>query len=316
MENEGLTLIEVLDKMPDVREHGKLYFVSPDDSRVYVYADPSISASDDLSNSVSASDSFPGLTFVPTSLPTFSSIPTSTSDLSSSSWHLPTSVGTSTGVTDYIPLHPDSTTVTSTWGDIGPYPIPDTGRDTDGLTTAIDGRDIEGKKIKDIIASGKTPEHIIPHIMRAAEEGLRRDIEMDTVIIDEAVAVSQGVRHADLICGLRVKYAREGALPLGSAFVVLKSKKDACDAKNDAKNDAKKKEAETIETEDEGIKVLVETALGRVWLDVEKIIDVQVDVMAGKDDSPTMMIKMISGDVLITHDPESIARVRDLIATV
>ena len=303
MENEelkGLTLIEVLDKMPDVREHGKLYFSSPDDSRVYVYADPTISASDDLSNSVSASDPFPGLTFLPTSLPTFSSTPIGTT--------------VSTGDTTYIPLHPDSTSSSSSWGDIGPYTIPDTGHHTiTGLETetciATDGlEDMVEKKIKDVLASGKTPEHIIPHIMRAAEEGLRRDIEMDTVIIDEAVAVSQGVRHADLICGLRVKYAREGALPLGSAFVVLKEKKKA-EAKEDREEDIEAKE-------DKSIKASVRTALGRIWLSIDKIIDVQVDVMAGKDDAPTMMIKMISGDVLITHDPESIERIRGLVATI
>ena len=301
MENEvlkGLTLIETLDKMPDVRERGKLYFSSPEDSRVYVYGDPSISASDDLSNSVSASDSFPGLTFLPTSLPTFSSTPIGTTG--------------STGDTTYIPIHPDSTSISSSWGDIGPYTIPDTGRHTiTGSDTwiATDGLDdIVEKKIKDVLASGKTPEHIIPHIMRATEEGLRRDIEMDTVIIDEAVAVSQGVRHADLICGLRVKYAREGALPLGSAFVVLKEKKKA-EAKEDRDEDIEAKE-------DKSIKVSVKTALGRIWLAIDKIIEVQIDEMAGKDDSPTMMIRMISGDVLITHDPESIERIRGIVATI
>lgn len=65
-------------------------------------------------------------------------------------------------------------------------------------------------------------DNIMPHLIRAVEEGKRRDVEMDTVVLDRGVAVSQGLGHAAMILGLRVKYAKEGTLPMDSAFVLLK----------------------------------------------------------------------------------------------
>jgi len=64
----------------------------------------------------------------------------------------------------------------------------------------------------------------MPHLVRAKEEGVRRGIEGDTIVIDRGVAISQGVDHADMILGLKVKYAKEGALPMDSAFVIFKDK--------------------------------------------------------------------------------------------
>lgn len=64
----------------------------------------------------------------------------------------------------------------------------------------------------------------MPHLVRAKEEGLRKGIEMDTVVIDRGVAVSCGLGHVDMVLGLKVKYAKEGVLPMDSAFVIYKEK--------------------------------------------------------------------------------------------
>ena len=82
------------------------------------------------------------------------------------------------------------------------------------------------------------PPDLLSHISLAVTEGLRKDIEMDTIVIDESVAFSSGANHADMILGLKVKYAKEGSLPLGSAFVILKdSKKKPVSRKIKAKED-------------------------------------------------------------------------------
>ena len=81
-------------------------------------------------------------------------------------------------------------------------------------------------------------ESFLPHLVRAKDEGVRRDIEADTILIDRGLAVSQGLireedgkrKHADVIMGLKVKYAKEGILPMDSAFVIFK-KKDEKDEK-------------------------------------------------------------------------------------
>lgn len=71
----------------------------------------------------------------------------------------------------------------------------------------------------------------MPHLVRAKEEGLRKGIEMDTVVIDRGVAVSCGLGHVDMVLGLKVKYAKEGVLPMDSAFVIYKEK----DGKKDSR---------------------------------------------------------------------------------
>lgn len=71
----------------------------------------------------------------------------------------------------------------------------------------------------------------MPHLIRAKEEGVRKGIEMDTVVIDRGVAVSCGLGHIDMVLGLKVKYAKEGALPMDSAFVIYKEK----DGKKDSR---------------------------------------------------------------------------------
>lgn len=81
-------------------------------------------------------------------------------------------------------------------------------------------------------------ESFLPHLVRAKDEGVRRDIEADTILIDRGLAVSQGLiheedgkrKHADVIMGLKVKYAKEGILPMDSAFIIFK-KKDEKDEK-------------------------------------------------------------------------------------
>ena len=75
-------------------------------------------------------------------------------------------------------------------------------------------------------------ESFLPHLVKTKDEGVRRDIEADTIVIDRGVAVSQGLireedgkkKHADVIMGLKVKYAKEGILPMDSAFVIFKEK--------------------------------------------------------------------------------------------
>ena len=65
------------------------------------------------------------------------------------------------------------------------------------------------------------------HLERAKKEGLRKGIEADTVIIDRGVAISEGVGHAKMVLGLKVKYSKEGSLPMGASFVMLKTESDA-----------------------------------------------------------------------------------------
>lgn len=61
------------------------------------------------------------------------------------------------------------------------------------------------------------------HVERAKKECLRKRIEADTIIIDRGIAVSEGVGHAKMVMGLKVKYAKEGSLPMGAAFVMLET---------------------------------------------------------------------------------------------
>lgn len=74
-------------------------------------------------------------------------------------------------------------------------------------------------------------EDMMPHLVRAKEEGTRQKIEMDTVVLDRGVAKSCGLDHADMILGLKVKYAKPGSLPMDSAFVLLKDEKAAASDK-------------------------------------------------------------------------------------
>ena len=90
---------------------------------------------------------------------------------------------------------------------------------------------IIGATPRDAASDGATPyaAGFLPHLVRAKEEGVRKGIEMDTVVIDRGVAVSIGLdpekSHVDMILGLRVRYAKENSLPMDSAFVLLKEKK-------------------------------------------------------------------------------------------
>lgn len=88
----------------------------------------------------------------------------------------------------------------------------------------------------------------MPHLVRAKEEGLRKGIEMDTVVIDRGVAVSCGLGHVDMVLGLKVKYAKEGVLPMDSAFVIYKEK----DGKKDSRREIFEKG--TAGVADDGLK--------------------------------------------------------------
>ena len=87
------------------------------------------------------------------------------------------------------------------------------------------------KKITRIVEEKikETPysDSLYAHLERAKKEGLRKGIEADTVIIDRGVAISEGVGHAKMVLGLKVKYSKEGSLPMGASFVMLKTESDA-----------------------------------------------------------------------------------------
>ncbi len=96
-------------------------------------------------------------------------------------------------------------------------------------------------------------ESFLPHLVRAKDEGVRRDIEADTIVIDRGIAVSQGLireedgkrKHADVIMGLKVRYAKEGILPMDSGFVIFKER-----GAKDKKKVEEEKKAEVAEKSD------------------------------------------------------------------
>lgn len=101
-------------------------------------------------------------------------------------------------------------------------------------------------------------ESILPHLVRTKEEGIRRKIEMDTVVIDRGVAVAQGLDHADMILGLKVKYAKEGSLPMDSAFIMLKDKDKATEAGGTSTKAAEAAPKSFLEiVDDDGARILL-----------------------------------------------------------
>ncbi len=88
-----------------------------------------------------------------------------------------------------------------------------------------------GASVSEPISEPVYAESFLPHLVRAKEEGTRKKIEMDTVVIDRGVATSQGLEHTDMILGLKVKYAKEGSLPMDSAFVIMKDTKAEAEKK-------------------------------------------------------------------------------------
>lgn len=90
------------------------------------------------------------------------------------------------------------------------------------------------------------------HLERAKGECLRSKIEADTVIIDRGVAVSEGVGHAKMVLGLKVKYAKKGSLPMGASFVMLKAEGDKGSKGGGEKEHAPEEEAKAGDGKAEG----------------------------------------------------------------
>lgn len=115
-----------------------------------------------------------------------------------------------------------------TGGVIGGYPFLDDVSTTPSippwLTRGYTSPIIDSIEPSELHLKDVQDEGLLPHISRAVNEGLRRKIEMDTIILDKGLAVSQGAEHVDMIMGLKVKYAEKDKLPCGSSFVIMKSK--------------------------------------------------------------------------------------------
>lgn len=115
------------------------------------------------------------------------------------------------------------------------------------------------RAIEEMVKGAPYSDSLCAHLERAKGECLRSKIEADTVIIDRGIAVSEGAGHAKMVLGLKVKYAKEGSLPMGASFVMLKAEEDkggkGCGEKEhapeeDAKaGDGKAEEESRVESE-------------------------------------------------------------------
>ena len=137
--------------------------------------------------------------------------------------------------------------------------------------SAVETEDLDEKikrAIEEMVKGAPYSDSLYAHLERAKGECLRSKIEADTVIIDRGLAVSEGVGHAKMVLGLKVKYAKKGSLPMGASFVMLKAEGDkedkdgkGCGEKEPApEGEAKaeresrvepEKKAETVETAEE-----------------------------------------------------------------
>ena len=95
--------------------------------------------------------------------------------------------------------------------------------------SAVETEDLDERikrAIEEMVRGTPYSDSLYAHLERAKGECLRSKIEADTVIIDRGVAVSEGVGHAKMVLGLKVKYAKKGSLPMGASFVMLKAEGD------------------------------------------------------------------------------------------
>ena len=101
--------------------------------------------------------------------------------------------------------------------------------------SAAETEDLDEKikrAIEEMVRGTPYSDSLYAHLERAKGECLRSKIEADTVIIDRGVAVSEGVGHAKMVLGLKVKYAKKGSLPMGASFVMLKAEESKEDEKS------------------------------------------------------------------------------------
>ena len=101
--------------------------------------------------------------------------------------------------------------------------------------SAVETEDLDERikrAIEEMVRGTPYSDSLYAHLERAKGECLRSKIEADTVIIDRGVAVSEGVGHAKMVLGLKVKYAKKGSLPMGASFVMLKAEGDKEDKRS------------------------------------------------------------------------------------
>ena len=101
--------------------------------------------------------------------------------------------------------------------------------------SAVETEDLDERikrAIEEMVRGTPYSDSLYAHLERAKGECLRSKIEADTVIIDRGVAVSEGVGHAKMVLGLKVKYSKKGSLPMGASFVMLKAEESKEDEKS------------------------------------------------------------------------------------
>ena len=121
--------------------------------------------------------------------------------------------------------------------------------------SAVETEDLDERikrAIEEMVRGTPYSDSLYAHLERAKGECLRSKIEADTVIIDRGVAVSEGVGHAKMVLGLKVKYAKKGSLPMGASFVMLKAEGDKGSKGGGEKEHAPEEEAKAGDGKAEG----------------------------------------------------------------
>ena len=121
--------------------------------------------------------------------------------------------------------------------------------------SAVETEDLDERikrAIEEMVRGTPYSDSLYAHLERAKGECLRSKIEADTVIIDRGVAVSEGVGHAKMVLGLKVKYAKKGSLPMGASFVMLKAEGDKESKGSGEKEHAPEEEAKAGDGKAEG----------------------------------------------------------------
>ena len=121
--------------------------------------------------------------------------------------------------------------------------------------SAVETEDLDERikrAIEEMVRGTPYSDSLYAHLERAKGECLRSKIEADTVIIDRGVAVSEGVGHAKMVLGLKVKYAKKGSLPMGASFVMLKAEGDKGSKGGGEKEHAPEEEAKARDGKAEG----------------------------------------------------------------
>ena len=106
------------------------------------------------------------------------------------------------------------------------------------------------RAIEEMVKGAPYSDSLCAHLERAKGECLRSKIEADTVIIDRGIAVSEGVGHAKMVLGLKVKYAKKGSLPMGASFVMLKAEESKEDKESKGGGEKEHASEEDAKAED------------------------------------------------------------------